>query len=68
MYLQGGHNQISLSSVNVTHKIGISYQIVKGKNGTGKLLVITLRSIIGQRRWSLVYVSPTQGVFAHHKP
>lgn len=33
MYLQGGCNQISLSSVNVNHKIGISYQIVKGGVG-----------------------------------
>lgn len=49
MYLQGGCNHIYLSSVNVNHKIAISYQIVKGKkNGTGKLLVITLRSIIGR--------------------
>lgn len=31
MYLQGGCNLISLSSVNVNHKIAISYQILKGK-------------------------------------
>lgn len=53
----GGCNLISLSRVSVKHKIGISYLIVKGRNGPGKLLVITLRSTIGRRQWSLVYVS-----------
>lgn len=68
MYLWGGRNHISLSSVNAKHKIGISYLIVQEKTGTGKLLVMTLRSIIGRRQRSLVYVLPAHCVFAHHKP